>query len=107
LLIFSALAFAWLMRNGIYPPELRSVNLDFDWFYRRLGFRAVSHAAALTSSMLSRGSVWRSKLADQVSNAARHAHGPGSPLARTWSTGSSALWMMIALLALLLGGYFA
>ncbi|HRC59700.1 MAG TPA: Na(+)/H(+) antiporter subunit D, partial [Candidatus Propionivibrio aalborgensis] len=34
LLVFSALAFAVLMRTGIYPPELRSVNLDSDWFYR-------------------------------------------------------------------------
>ena len=34
--VFSALAFSWLMRSGIYPPELRSVNLDSDWLYRRL-----------------------------------------------------------------------
>ncbi|MDX1496095.1 MAG: Na(+)/H(+) antiporter subunit D [Salinisphaeraceae bacterium] len=37
LLLFSALAFTVLMRTGIYPPELRSTNLDFDWVYRRLG----------------------------------------------------------------------
>lgn len=36
LLLFSALAFAVLKRTGIYPPELRAVNLDSDWFYRRL-----------------------------------------------------------------------
>ena len=35
LLMFSALAFTVLMRTGIYPPELRSINLDTDWFYRR------------------------------------------------------------------------
>jgi multicomponent Na+:H+ antiporter subunit D len=35
LLLFSALAFAFLIRSGIYPPELRSVNLDVDWIYRR------------------------------------------------------------------------
>jgi multicomponent Na+:H+ antiporter subunit D len=34
LLFFSALAFACLMLTGLYPPELRSVNLDFDWVYR-------------------------------------------------------------------------
>jgi multicomponent Na+:H+ antiporter subunit D len=32
LLFFSALAFSLLMRTGIYPPELRSINLDSDWF---------------------------------------------------------------------------
>lgn len=36
LLLFSALAFVWLQLTHIYPPELRSVNLDADWLYRRL-----------------------------------------------------------------------
>lgn len=35
LLFFSALAFVWLNIQGLYPPELRSVNLDADWVYRR------------------------------------------------------------------------
>ena len=35
LLLFSALAFTWLMRTGVYPPELRSTNLDFDVVYRK------------------------------------------------------------------------
>ena len=37
LLVFSALAFSVLMWHGIYPPELRSVNLDSDVVYRRFG----------------------------------------------------------------------
>ncbi|HXV83761.1 MAG TPA: hypothetical protein VEG60_28220, partial [Candidatus Binatia bacterium] len=36
LLLFSALAFAVLKRTGVYPAELRAINLDSDWFYRRL-----------------------------------------------------------------------
>ena len=35
LLMFSALAFAVLMVFKIYPPELRSTNIDFDWIYRK------------------------------------------------------------------------
>ena len=35
LLFFSALAFVWLNLKGMYPPELRSVNLDAEWVYRR------------------------------------------------------------------------
>ena len=35
LLFFSALAFTYLMVTGLYPPELRSTNLDFDWVYRK------------------------------------------------------------------------
>ena len=44
LLMFGALAFALLILSGYYPPEIRSVNLDADWFYRmsvRGTFRAL------------------------------------------------------------------
>lgn len=37
LLVFAALGFAILKRTHIEPPELKSVNLDSDWTYRRLG----------------------------------------------------------------------
>ena len=36
LLFFSALAFVALKLTGIYPPELRSANIDVDWTYRKL-----------------------------------------------------------------------
>lgn len=36
LLFFSALAFVWLNKQGLYPPELRSVNVDMEFFYRKL-----------------------------------------------------------------------
>ncbi len=36
LLFYSALAFTWLTLKGLYPPELRSVNIDIEWFYRKL-----------------------------------------------------------------------
>ena len=35
LLGFSALAFALLMLSGIYPAEIRSLNIDSDWIYRK------------------------------------------------------------------------
>ena len=36
LLIFSILAFTFLMRFGFYPPELKSAVLNTDWLYRRV-----------------------------------------------------------------------
>lgn len=35
LLFFSALAFIWLQLNNIYPPELKSTNIDSEWLYRK------------------------------------------------------------------------
>jgi multicomponent Na+:H+ antiporter subunit D len=44
LLLFGVLAFCLLILSGYYPSELRAMNLDTDWFYRkggRLFFRIV------------------------------------------------------------------
>lgn len=35
LLMFGALAFTLLILSGYYPAEMRAINLDTDWFYRR------------------------------------------------------------------------
>ena len=37
ILLFSALAFTLLLLSGIYPAEIRAINLDTDWFYRKGG----------------------------------------------------------------------
>ncbi len=44
LLCFGALAFCLLILSGVYPPELRAINLDTDWFYR-MGARAFTRLA--------------------------------------------------------------
>jgi multicomponent Na+:H+ antiporter subunit D len=106
LLVFSALAFSWLMRNGIYPPELRSVNLDADWLYRAAAPRLLGRIEALTRGTLGGlgglSARWRASVIAVVQT----LHSPAGPLARTWPTGASALWMMVVLLALLVGGLF-
>ncbi|MFO7982575.1 MAG: Na(+)/H(+) antiporter subunit D [Desulfuromonadales bacterium] len=35
ILFFTALAFTLLLLSGIYPREIRCVNIDADWFYRK------------------------------------------------------------------------
>ena len=37
LLFFASAAFTVLFLRNIYPPELRSTNLDFDWIWRKGG----------------------------------------------------------------------
>ncbi len=37
ILLFAMLAVWILMVKKVYPPELPSINLDFDWFYRKGG----------------------------------------------------------------------
>jgi multicomponent Na+:H+ antiporter subunit D len=100
LLVFSALAFSVLMRTGIYPPEKRSVNLDFDWTYRRMGVRlAAGSVAALATFNAFAGAGLRGG-ARRLGGWLRGVHGADGVLARTWSTGGMALWV-----ALMLAGY--
>jgi multicomponent Na+:H+ antiporter subunit D len=97
LLFFSALAFAWLNLAGLYPPELRSLNLDADWLYRRLGMgvaRRAERAWKRAEQGIGRLSAHGAGVLHQA--AAQH-YGPESVLARTWSTGFSTFWIVILL----------
>ncbi|MDQ2081307.1 Na(+)/H(+) antiporter subunit D [Xanthobacteraceae bacterium Astr-EGSB] len=105
LLMFSALAFTVLMRTGIYPPEMRRTNLDFDWVYRRL-----LRSAALAVGGLARD-AWK-EFTKVIKHAARgaahvvaHHHGPDGIMARTWPTGVMAFWTTVMLAAYLILTY--
>ncbi|MBI4289969.1 MAG: Na(+)/H(+) antiporter subunit D [Betaproteobacteria bacterium] len=101
LLLFSALAFAVLMRTGVYPPELRAVNLDADWFYRRPGRVLVrACAAGLSRSLLALGAAAQDGRV-QLLHWILRWHGPEGPLARTITTGTMALWISALLAAYL------
>ncbi len=105
LLMFSALAFAVLMRTGLYPPELRLVNLDFDWSYRRLLPAVVKFLMAwvrlIRATLLT---VAESPIKHFIARLYQH-HGPHGALARTWPTGSTALWVAVMLGGLLVVYY--
>ena len=106
LLIFSALAFTVLMRTGLYPPELKSTNLDSDWFWRRPLARLA-------------GGTWRGILAGwgllgqkglsaggKIAGRLYREHGPTGTLARTRPSGSMAFWMAVVLLLFLGFSFF-
>ena len=105
LLMFSALAFTVLMKTGVYPPELRSVNLDFDWTYRKLLPSNIKRFMALGQychpQILARG---ERKLERFIAVLYRH-HGPEGKLARTWPTGSMVLWVAVLLACCLIFYY--
>jgi multicomponent Na+:H+ antiporter subunit D len=97
LLMFSALAFSVLMRTGLYPPEMRSVNLDSDWIYRRMCPAVLSWLRDVIRTVhgnaLRRAQV---RLQRFIATIYRH-HGPQGALARTWPAGSMVLWVAVLL----------
>jgi len=103
LLLFSALAFGFLQLSGLYPPELRSTNVDSDWAYRRLLPRTV-WALMRAGSALRNGT--RAAFGPAGRALARMALRPftaGGLFARSWTSGATVLWVAVSLgLALLL-----
>ena len=106
LLAWSALAFSVLVRTGIYPPELRSVNLDFDWIYRKfLPVAAVRVWGTLERSWECLNDMLAHQFEILVRTLSRH-HGLHGKLAATWPTGSMVLWVTVLLAACLIFYYF-
>lgn len=97
LLIFAGFAFALLVRLGLYPVELRSVNLDIDWIYRRL----LPGAIALVGGWIR--ATWRASVRafdyrlERLIVTIYRTHGPQGILAHTWPTGSMVLWIAVLL----------
>jgi multicomponent Na+:H+ antiporter subunit D len=50
LLTYSALAFAVMMLWKLYPPDLKSVNLDTDWLYRKAAVGIMTPIAAMVAA---------------------------------------------------------
>ncbi|OGA16197.1 MAG: Na(+)/H(+) antiporter subunit D [Betaproteobacteria bacterium RIFCSPLOWO2_02_FULL_63_19] len=105
LLLFSALAFSVLMRTGLYPPELRAVNLDCDWFYRKLAPALVGVATTLIGAFRQIASEVMGRLGAPLARVIRETHGDGGPLSKTLSTGTMALWISMLLAAYLVMYY--
>ncbi|MCS5635099.1 MAG: Na(+)/H(+) antiporter subunit D [Myxococcota bacterium] len=106
LLLFSAAAFVFLQKTGLYPPELRSVNLDVDWIYRK----ALPAVVAALGAGLARGrAVFQAAALGAVERAVRLVrghHAPPGALGDPWSIGATALWAALLLVAYLLMAYF-
>lgn len=106
LLMFSALAFTTLMKTGLYPPEIPSVNLDFDWIYRKfLPTATVRVWGTLERAWEGLTGVLAHQFELLIRALTRH-HGLHGKLATTWPTGSMVLWVTVLLAACLIFYYF-
>ena len=105
LLFWSALAFTILVRTGIYPPELVSTNLDFDWFYRRLGRSAAEAAGRAAGRVWASSTAAAGRLALRLTEAARSRHEGGSFSTNLSHTSSMVFWTTVLLAAYLILSY--
>ncbi|MFC1748083.1 Na(+)/H(+) antiporter subunit D [Pseudomonadota bacterium] len=104
LLFFSALAFVWLNKKGMYPPELRSINLDMEWLYRRL-----APAGVQRSLIVLRDAKEAATTAVMTRMQGIQTGFSKNPMAKfylseSWPTGSMVFWISAILAAFLLLG---
>jgi multicomponent Na+:H+ antiporter subunit D len=92
LLFYSALAFVWLNKQGLYPPELHSVNIDAEWLYRKplpaaaqLVYRTTARMGNRLENVLHMGLQGMGNLLKST------------PLAGSWPTGAMVLWIAVIL----------
>lgn len=102
LLMFSALAFAVLMKTGIYPPELKSVNLDTDWFYRRAMRIVIGRTAALVAGTWQAFTGFWFNRFNAIRRGLYASHGPEGRMSQDWPTGAMVLAIAVILGATLL-----
>ena len=107
LLFFSALAFTVLMRTGIYPPELKSVNLDTDWSYRRMMPAVIWYLGVATRAAYRGVTGWVTAMLEKLVLLMYHSHGPDGARAAQWPTGAMVLNIAIVLGITLLVIFFA
>ncbi|MFT5448972.1 MAG: multicomponent Na+:H+ antiporter subunit D [Gammaproteobacteria bacterium] len=105
LLMFSALAFATLQKTGLYPPELRSTVLDFDFSYRALAPRLLAVVERLITALTTTAALRVQHGLERLMNYfARHygAHGGLSQVSASSSMATAVLAVFAVVLLYLL-----
>ncbi|MCP4898917.1 MAG: Na(+)/H(+) antiporter subunit D, partial [bacterium] len=97
ILLFSALAFTMLKLTGIYPPELRSTNLDSDWIYRRLAPAVVRGMVKVIQQVRYFTLAVVERVLEFFYAPIYKLAGPDGVFARTWNTGAIAFWAVLGL----------
>jgi len=97
LLFFSALAFVWLNLKGMYPPELRTINIDAEWMYRRFGPHFLTSFFTILFKI---DNTVRNRLLfyiKQFTNILFYYNKPTGSFSQTKMTGTMVIWVVILL----------
>jgi multicomponent Na+:H+ antiporter subunit D len=106
LLFFSALAFVWLNLRGMYPPELKSTHLDFDWTYRRFLPLVLRRCfATIWKIDAAIRHMFLSRLDSGLNYLAQRNVGASNLLSRNHPAGSMVIWVAVLLSIYLLLGF--
>ncbi|MDA9246475.1 proton-conducting transporter membrane subunit, partial [Rhodobacteraceae bacterium] len=93
LLCFALLAFTIIMKIGLHPPEIKAINLDTDWIYRRiLPIILVRIGRVLNKFITICGLKW-TVLINLGKKFLLSSFGPTTNLAKIFTSGAMILWI--------------
>ena len=96
------MAFVWLNLKNMYPPVLRSTNIDSEWFYRKLAPALIKRGASAVyrSYEASEKAAIESVKGLIASSYDAQTGKPKGYFAKLWPTETMVFWV-----AILLAGY--
>lgn len=101
LLFFAMLAFVWLNLRGVYPPEVRAINIDAEWFYRKFFKRIIQ---SISDFFWKADSDFRKSALTRINDLMIYfaqLHSPTGKASMMRSTGYMVIWVAILLAAYL------
>ena len=101
LLLFSALAFTFLMMAKLYPPELKSTNLDTDYFYRRVLPKLILWLKGGWCEVDRQGRHFLLGIVSAIIGWTRKYHGMDGMMSRTYPAGTMVFWTLAMILIFL------
>ena len=101
LLCFALLAFVFLMKSGLHPPEIRGINLDSDWVYRKAIPSILPVLVNFVSGSMDKLTAAIGVSLTQLIRIVKLYAQPGSLLARGWGV-NSMVFVVTALMAVVL-----
>lgn len=101
LLIFALLAFLFLMKTGLHPPEVRATNIDSDVIYRKAIPSILPGAVASVVAVNMALREWAMGIVGGAGQALERVAKPGTPLARGWSVASMMFVVVLLMCAVL------
>lgn len=102
LLFFSALAFVWLQKQGLYPPELHSINIDVEWLYRKLFPCTWNYIKRIYCSLAMSINEITGKILYGFGLSVAHIYGEQGIIKKTLQTNYAVFMVMLFLLGYLL-----
>jgi len=98
LLLFAGLAFFAMLR---YMQRTLTITLDTDWLWRRLLPALARGCGVVIATSMAALHRFGLRLGRRLWSWVLRYHGPQGSIARTWATGSMALWVLVLLLGYL------